>query len=624
MPPSQDDTSSLERARSRLYEPGVSAAPQRPSLSAIEERVLPHAWKETIVRQIPHRRMRFATVFFGGAFFFFLLSLSIAGYVFYSGSNSVSTEKIVMAIKGPTTIAGGDTLPLTLTITNTNPVAVTDAVVSIEFPVGTRDASDVTKPYQRYTENIGSLASGATVTRSLNVIVFGEAGKSLNLPASFSYRMSGSNSAYVKESTYVLGISSTPVDVSVVAPTETVSGKPLTFTLTVRSNTTVPLSNVVLAGTFPFGFSPSESSVPMSNSSFLLGTLAPGATKNITLTGTLTGQDSEERVFRFSIGTAKTAQDQTLAVTYLTQEAAVAIVAPFISASLAINGDASPNIVIPAGTRQSVSVSYANKLPTSIRNVNVAVAISGNGIDYSSIETTRGFYNSRDRTILFSQETDPLLANLSPGASGLGVFTFATVPAGSLTSSPSITFTTSVSGTRTGESNVPDEVQASVIKTVKVQTAAVVTAVASYSSGPIANTGPVPPVADQTTTYAVVWNVKNQGSAVAGGTVSAVLPSYVSYTGQTSGVGSFSYDATSRTVTWKVGDLSQGTTAQGVFQVSFTPSTSQKGKTPSLTGVVTFSGFDRFAGVPVKATASPATTETPGDPGYVLGSGSVQ
>ncbi|MCR4275840.1 MAG: hypothetical protein NUV90_00420, partial [Candidatus Parcubacteria bacterium] len=71
-------------------------------------------------------------------------------------------------------------------------------------------------------------------------------------------------------------------------------------------------------------------------------------------------------------------------------------------------------------------------------------------------------------------------------------------------------------------------------------------------------------------------------------------------------------------------DLAQGGSAQGTFQVSLTPSTSQKGLAPALTGPVSFSGYDRFAGVQISATADPVTTETKGDPGYVSTNAVVQ
>lgn len=624
MPPSEDDLSSLERARERLYKPEAPETARTP-LSGPDAAGVPHTWEERILRQIPHeaKHVRIAGLFFVAAIIFFFAALVIAGALFIFGGNTVSVDKVSIDVQGPTSVSGGDTVPLSLVITNRNSAALENATLEIDFPPGTRNAANLQQSYPNYTENLGELASGATVTRSVKAVMFGNAGQSLSFPISLSYGISGSNATFVKKATYSLAISSTPLQVSVDTLTETVSNKPLTMTLTVRSNATIPISNVVLTGDLPFGFSVISSSVPMTNSSFLLGTLTPGATKTITLVGTLSGQDGEQRVFHFTVGTAASANNSTLAVTYMTQDATISIAAPFITTALSLNGDSGNTATIAPGTTQNVNVTYTNTLDTSIQSATVSIAISGSAVDYNSIRTSTGFYRSSDHTVVFSQDTDPSLANLGPGQSGVGAFSFATLPASSAVGSPTVQFTVSVSGTRTGQTNVPEQVTASITRSVKVATVVAVSAYSSHASSPIANSGPIPPTADQATTYTILLSARNSGSPVAGGSVTTVLPGYVSYTGNTAGGGTFSYNDATHTLTWTTGDLMQGGSLSGQFQVSLTPSTSQKGSAPYLTGPFNFSGFDRFAGVNVAAQADPVTTETPNDPGYVSGNALV-
>jgi hypothetical protein len=596
------------------------------TLAVARERSLPHAWQEEKKAppppHRPHRPLRFATLFLGAAVVFFLLSLLIAGYVFKFGGNAVSVDKIALSIQGPTTIAGGDTVPLSITITNKNPVAIKNAIIEIDFPTGTRSAQNVLNAYPRYIENLGTLESGATITRSIKAVVFGGSGQALVLPISFSYGTDNSNAVFEKKSSYTLSLSSTPLSVSVETLAETVSDKPLTLTLTVRSNASVPLSNVVVNAALPFGFLVNSSSLPLANSSFFVGTLAPGASKQITLIGTLSGQRGEQRVFRFTVGTAKSSLDRTLLITYMTQEATVSLAEPFIMTTLVLNNDQSNNLTLSPASTQTVSLAYANTLSTVVSHVTVVVTITGSAVDYGSIKTTNGFYNSSDHTIIFNEDTDPGLAALAPGASGLGTFTFLTLPPGAL--SPSVNFSIAVSGVRAGESNVPEKVAASVSKTAKVATEVQIFARSAHSSGPFVSSGPIPPRAEQATTYTVVWDVRNPGSTVAGGVVTASLPTYVSYAGQTIGDGTFAYDIVTRKVTWGVGELSQGATAERMFQVSLTPSISQRKESPALTTTASFSGHDRFAGVAVSASAGSVTTETFSDPGYVSGNGIVQ
>lgn len=629
MPPQEgDEVGALEKARERLYSTDPRALDARAPLSVAGDRVVQHTWADEPVLAAPAaapqpaKHMRYASFFLGFAALFFMVSVGIATYLLYFGGNTVSTDKVAIQVQGPTTIAGGDTVPLSLTIVNQNPTAIDNATLEVTFPEGARDASNTLEAYPRYVEDIGHMESGESITRTVRVALFGGANQTLTIPLSVSYRTSGSNAVFVKKSSYPITISSSPLELLVGGLIETVSGKPITLTLTVRSNAPVPTNNVVLTSSFPYGFTVTRASELMTGSSVLVGTLAPGASKVVTITGTLEGQQGEQKAFRFSVGTAKSPTDQSLAVTYMNQDTTVGISAPFISTALKINGEEAA-VTVPAGGRQSVSVSYANTLPTSVSNVQVAVAIAGAAVDYKSVETSRGFYRSADHTVVFSQDKDPGLASLAPGDSGLGSFTFVTLPPGAA-SSPTIILTISVSGTRVGQSNVPEQVQASFTKTLKVITAVSLVVETAHTAGPLANTGPIPPKADQATTYSILWTVKNPGSAVAEGVVTATLPSYVTYTGKTAGTGSFVYDPTSRRVTWSAGNIPAGGATQGVFQVSIVPSISQRNNAPTLTGPASFTGFDRFASVSVKASGGAATTEAKADPGYVSANGVVQ
>ncbi|MCX6790326.1 MAG: hypothetical protein NTV60_02230 [Candidatus Kaiserbacteria bacterium] len=253
----EDDTGSLERARTALYSPNA-VTPERKELHGKEEHILPHEWEQKDISSMPHqgeRHVRLASIFFGIAVSFFVVALMVAGYLFYFGSNSVGVDKITLDVLGPTMITGGDTVPLSLTITNKNPVAIKNVTAEIDFPDGTRSATNVLAAYPRYVENLGTLESGASITRSIKATVFGGAGQTLTLPVSLTYGTTGSNAIFEKKSSYALAISSSPLSVSIDSMTETVSGAPITFTATVRSNATIPLNNVVLTTAPPFGFS---------------------------------------------------------------------------------------------------------------------------------------------------------------------------------------------------------------------------------------------------------------------------------------------------------------------------------------------------------------------------------
>jgi hypothetical protein len=561
-------------------------------------------------------------VFFLVALAFAVVAGGIALLILFTGSTSVSTDNITLATQGPTSIAAGDTVPLSLAITNKNVVALQDATLEIDFPPGTVSATDETQSYPRYTEDLGTIAPGATILRSVKAVIFGSTGASLSIPISLSYETTGSNATFVKKSTYPLTVTSAPLSVSVVAPAEAVSGQPLSLVATVRSNASTPLDNVILVAQLPYGFALASSSVSAQGSSFLLGTLAPGASEDVTLTGTMTGQVGEQQDFNFTVGTGSSSTDTTPALSYMSQDAEVAIAAPFLATTLAINGDSSASPILTSGSSNTVTISWQNTLTVPITNATISVTLAG-AVVPGSIQTSGGFYDSNTGTVTFDQSTDPSLASLAPGGTGVGSLSFETTPASS--SARSVTFTTSIAGERVGETNVPEQVSASSVETATIASAVTLSAEALHSSGPITNSGPTPPTVGSPTTYTVLLQLADPGNDVTNNTVTATLPSYVDYSDKVSPASAnLSYDSTSRTITWKPGDLSTGQEASVALQVSLTPSSSQEGQAPLLTSDVSYTGFDRYAQVPVSASAAAVSTQTTADPGYSANDANVQ
>jgi hypothetical protein len=622
MPPSGDQNeSSLDRLNKRLYQdkPLPTVAPD--ALNLRERRDTPHAWQNTEMPRAPKKpRPSFAKLFFIGAVLFFVIAGAIAAWLLLSGDRSVSTNNLDVSITGPTSIAAGDTVPLALTVVNRNPSALNSADLTMTFPDGTRSADDVTQAYPRYEEQFDSIPAGGTITRTVKAVLFGEQGQSITIPVEITYRISGSNAVFVKQESYTLTVTTAPLSVSVDAPSEAVSGQPFTIDAQVRSNATGPIPNAVLQAEYPFGFTVTNATPAAGGSgSFSLGTLQPGDTKDVKITGTLSGTDAQDRVFHFTAGTADSSGSLSLA--YTSKDASVAIAAPFLATTLSLNGS-SDSLSVPAGQTVNATLSYTNTLAEAVTNASISVAFQGNALDSPSVRTNQGFFQSSNNTIVFDSTTIPALASIPPGGTGTFSFTFSTQSAG--VKNPTLAAVVSIQGQRLDQANVPQSVNATVSNTIRVLSNLGISQQATHATGSIENRGPVPPTPGQQTTYTIIWNAANSSNDIAGATAAATLPSYVTFTGVSAPSGAFTYDSASRKVTWNIGDLSAGANKQASFQVSLTPSTSQVGTSPALVGPVMLSAYDRFAATQVSATSGSVTTDTPGDPGYQPGSGTVR
>ncbi|HRH24687.1 MAG TPA: hypothetical protein PK109_03840, partial [Candidatus Paceibacterota bacterium] len=285
------EDSPLEKMRKRLYTQGGIEQFQEPTLREMQAQA-PEHWKATPPPPAkPKSKISGAALFLGFAVGFFILAGGITAAVLFLGGRSVSSDHVEIAIEGPTTVAGGEGVPLLITIKNANPVALTGASLTVQFPEGTMNADDTAKPQPHYSDSLGDIGAGESVTRTVRAAYFGTENQKVTLPITLEYRTGSSNAVFTKKAQYEFTISTSPVGISVTTLSEVATGQPLTLSILVRSNASAPLPNVAVRAEYPFGFSETSATPePISGKLFSLGTLSPGEEREIRVTGTLAGQ----------------------------------------------------------------------------------------------------------------------------------------------------------------------------------------------------------------------------------------------------------------------------------------------------------------------------------------------
>jgi hypothetical protein len=621
-----DDKSPLERAQERLYRPGemIDITPptlprQQPSYIAPQ----PVRWTPPPPPKAPKKGFPLAVWFLIIAVLFFLAALGVAATLFILGTRSVSNNNITITVQGPASIASGTAVPLTITVTNHNPAAISNTDITLTFPDGTRSADDVTQPLVRYTNSLGTIAAGGNDTQTVQAVLFGSANQTVTIPVTFEYHTANSDALFTKEQDYTFTITSAPLAITVNTVSSIATGQPLGIAVAVRSNATTVLNNIAVVATYPPGFTPNSSAnATTSNSYFNIGTLQPGQEKDFTIEGTLSGTDNTQLAFDFTVGTAATDGTPTLGVAYASQEAQVTLEKPFLATSLSLNNANTNPIIVSAGQPISGVISWVNSVSSAITNGVVTIQLSGNALNPSSVTTPDGFYNSSSQTLSFDGQSEPSLATLNAGDAGTGSFTLYTLTGNALNTlrMPTIMLTVSVAGQHSGNGTT-ETIHNTLTQKIELATNLVLTSSVVHKNGPFPNTGAQPPVVGQPTTYTVLWGVTNNLNAVGGATVTAIVPTYVTFTGQvTPSDGSLTYNATTHAVTWKIGNIPAGTVGasalQAAFQVSLTPSATQAQTSPILIGNQTLTGTDRFTNTQVGNTADALDIETPTDPGY--------
>ncbi|MDB5245508.1 MAG: hypothetical protein JWN90_613 [Parcubacteria group bacterium] len=615
MPPEQK--SALEALNERLYRPTPTAAAGVPEYSN-QAQTEQYGWTPPPPPPPPKPHMSWTLRFLIGTGIFFVLAGAVAAALVIYGGRTISSDHVVITITTPSpTIASGDTVPIVITVHNGNPTAMNDANVYVTLPPGTRSGTDANAELSQYADTIGTVSAGGDSTRTVQAKLFGTEHQVLQIPVRVEYHVTGSSALYVANKQYEVTVSTSPISVQVQTLSESASGQPLTLSVIVRSNATTPLNDLSVVAEFPFGFSlASATPKPAQGSYFVLGALAPGEEKVIKITGVLTGESADQRVFRFTAGSANPDGTSTLGVTYSNGSATVSLTKPFLATSLSLNGQAADATTAIPGAPFSALLSWQNSLTVPLTDASIQVALSGNALDTSAIKGGTGFYRSSDKTVIFSKDTNGSLATLQAGDSGVGSFSFAVKSESQLAgvTNPSLTLTVSATGKYSQQGNAPQSLTSTLTRTIKINTNVALTSTLSRTGGTVANTGPVPPKAGTETTYTVQLSARNSLNSVGGAKMTAVLPAYVRFVAPQTVAGAsnpITYDDSSRTVIWNVGDVNPKATATASFQIAFLPSTSQNGTSPIVLGAQTFTGTDRFTQSQVTSTGPALTSELP-------------
>lgn len=564
----------------------------------------------------PRRRYRAIFLMIGVAFF--ALSLAVSSVYLLLGRNTVSGDNITLSLNGPFTLSGGDVMSLQVGITNTNGTPIESATLVIEYPPGTRSAEGEGQELLNDRLALGRIGAGETMNKTFHIRVFGEENQESTIKASIEYRVAGSNATFNKEAPpFNFKIGSAPVVIQVEGDKTISSGEETTLTLSITSNSPSPINDLLVKAEYPSGFDFTKSEpAPISGRNvWRIDTLKPEETVKIKISGAVVGIESEKRVLKFTAGAASSRDSSSIASVMAVASAEIDVEAPFLATTVTIDNSREETVSVAPGVQASSMVELKNVLGDPVYDVAVEVVLSGNALLDTDVQAIGGHYDSNSRTIRWDRSSDQSLERIEPGKTTRLSFTLRPQTAGVQT--PQVSFSVRVSGRRVSENNAREEISGTIKRTIRVESKPTLEANVSRSSS---DSGPIPPVVGQNSTYTVVWRAKSTANSLSGAVVSASLPSYVTWTGVTGGAGTWSYNPTSRVVEWRAGEVGPGRDVSGTFQISLLPSASQIDRTPTIVGDSSLRANDNFTGSVLRATAGELTTEISGD----RGSGTVQ
>ncbi|MBP9757366.1 MAG: hypothetical protein KBD06_02085 [Candidatus Pacebacteria bacterium] len=578
---------------------------------------------------------------------FFIAAAGYFGYYFLlgGGSHPANPGNIDIAVSGPPQVAGGEPVELQITVVNRNRVPLELADLLITFPPGTRSVADFATDLPSLRQSLGTIEPGGRRQGTISAVFSGAGGQSGNVKVELEYRVQGSSAIFVSQRDYALTFTSSPLSISVDGNTQTTSGQPVQFTVSVASNASAPMRDVVVDMTYPFGFKFSSASPPPSKgSSWLLGDFTPGQRKSILVQGTLSGEQGDKRVFRITAGSrnsTSTAVSTRLAENSYEMNIAQAFLGLTISTNTTQPAEApsdfdlqpKKNVPIAApGSTVTVTIEYQNNLSVEINDAVIVARLSGLLVDGEKVRVNDGFYRSSDDTVIWDKgTTQGALKSLTPGTKGAVAFSFVMPSPSGAASDPKIDISVNAAGKRLSESGVPQNLQSTARAQVRLASDLQLASQALYAQNPFGVSGPLPPKAGTETAYALVFTVTNTTSKLQNAKLTAKLPTYVRWIGSHAPrTENLSFNQYNGTFTWDLGTVEAGVGVNGTqprqiaISIGLTPSASQIGEQPVLVQEVTLTGTDEATGAVVTRKTEPDVTTNLGAVGKTSTSQTVR
>ncbi len=572
-------------------------------------------------KQIPKRKTFFEKMFIT-AVVFLMFSIAAVLIAFLGGTNRVSTANVDISVVGPSSVESGGELSLQIMIKNNNATDLELADLIVEYPRGTRSIDGSEMELNKFRESLDTVPAGKSVRKEVKAVLYGEENSDKDIIISLEYRVAGSNAIFFKDKSYNISISSSPINLVISPIEESISGQEVEFSISVISNAEKPVEGLLLSADYPFGFE-FKSSEPKPTYSDNVWKVDGG--DMVKIKGVISGQEGDERVFRFTSGTQSSEDEKVVGAIFALTEKSLVIKKPFMGIELALNGDTSKEHISGGDDSIRADIMWSNNSPAKILDGEISIKLRGDILDETRISVDRGFYRSIDNTIVWDKRTNGELSEIGPGESGR--FSFYMEPLGiSARSSfvnPEVFIDVSAKGNRVSEENIPEEIASTISRTIKFYSDLMITPRSTYYTGPFVNSGPVPPAANQETTYTIVWTITNTMNDVANTRVVSTLPPYVRWMGVVSPASeTVSYNPVGGEIVWDVGSVKSGTgikvsPKEISFQVALMPSVSQIGLAPTLTGDVVVTGTDRFTSKALESVKPGVSTRLGTDPGFV-------
>jgi uncharacterized repeat protein (TIGR01451 family) len=208
----------MERLRNRLYSHDQPDAEHKEAeMSAPDQPDTPDDWQHHNrgPNNNSHPWLNKFLIFAG---IFCVLAAGFAISTIWLGSSGVSPNQVDISVSGPSTISAGETVEMTVGVSNNNQVPLENVSLTAMFPSGTRQPDTSGDELRRIRRELDTISSGETRNVNLAANLFGQQDQTQDVDIRLEYRVPESNAIFSANSRYSVNIGELPVAVTVDSP----------------------------------------------------------------------------------------------------------------------------------------------------------------------------------------------------------------------------------------------------------------------------------------------------------------------------------------------------------------------------------------------------------------------
>ena len=404
-------SSNLEELQKKLY------IPEKPALPKIEPETVPSEPPVVLpppAEDTPPSPEIWKKIFLALGVFIVLAS-AVAVYVFFRGFYAFRKDRVEVKLEGPAEIAAGEIAVWKLGLVNKNETELKDGELIFQFPdfskpaLAPGESGQFKSAILKQTIPIPEIKPGGLFEREFKAALYGGENFERKAQAVFKFKPSSGNIVFESVATASTRITSLPVSLTVEAAPETVSGEKVEVIFNLKNESETGFQNLRARLEYPSGFRMESSSEKLFefDNIWRLDEILPQESKTLTVTGTVTGLEGENKTFRFFAEGLEGGSWKT----YKESSRQIKLIMP----PLALYLNTEPNGLGSARPGETIAYKlvWQNNLDIPISNLTLKINFDGDSFDLSSVQPAAGL-NLSTRTLVLNKDNYAKFFGLQP------------------------------------------------------------------------------------------------------------------------------------------------------------------------------------------------------------------